>query len=107
MYIQNVTFVVIAERENELIEALRSDLIPGWIESSPAASVSRLSRVELPERLVEEDAPVSVTFQMEFSNRNDLDKWRNDVLMPSLSVISDRFGEDVMPLPTVLAEIAL
>lgn len=106
MLIHNTTFMMLREREEEFLRWFRAEL-PA-LTGTDAGAAPRLSAMRTAGGVSHSEAEAqSVAFQMEFADRNRLDKWARNSLADVAARFEERFGPDAVVFTSVFETLPL
>lgn len=108
MYILNVTFVILPQREEEFISWMRDTALGALFnEESPARNPRLQTVVEAGGEKPSEEHGTSIALQSEFETEADAHKWNDSILAGVLGDFTQKFGPHAAFFTTLLTVIPL
>ncbi|MCH5229648.1 MAG: DUF4286 family protein [Muribaculaceae bacterium] len=106
MFTYNITFIVAPDKEQELIDYLKTDILPKV--TDPNVSNNNISIKKLIEAGGEKPTPdhgLSIAMAMDFLSEDNAVLWHDNVLLPALQDFNCRFGKEAIFFITLLQKI--
>lgn len=108
MYTYNITFVVGREKEEQLLQYIRQNLIPGIFNpESPAKNPELKKVVEAGGEKPDEDHGLSIALAATFSSEEEAHLWNDHILLPALGDFHLKFGQHALFFVTLLENISI
>ena len=108
MFTYNVTFVVAPDKETELIDYLRRQLIPGIFNSESTARNPELKKVvEIGGEKPDSEHGLSIALSASFPTIETAHSWNDNTLVPALQEFHLNFGPHALFFATLLENLAI
>ena len=108
MFTYNVTFVIAPDRENELTDYLRTELIPVVFNSeSPARNPELKKVVEIGGESPDPEHGLSIALSVSFVSIDAAHSWNDNTLVPALQDFHLRFGSHALFFVTLLQNLEI
>lgn len=108
MYIYNITFVILPERENEFLEWMRGEALATLFTPGNGATNPRLQTVvEVGGEKPAAEHGLSIALQAEFATEEEAHKWNDQTVPPVLGNFTTKFGPQAAFFATLLTVIPL
>ena len=108
MFTYNITFVVAPEKEKEVLEYLRQEIIPELFNTETSATRPRLKKlVEAGGEKPEADHGLSIALSACLPSEEKAHHWHDMVLIPSLNDFHSKFGQHSLFFITLLQNLSL
>lgn len=108
MYTYNITFVVAQEKEEELLNYIRHDLLEKLFNSeSPARNPELKKVIEAGGEKPGPDHGLSIALSATFENEETAHLWNDHILLPALGPWHEKFGAHALFFVTFLENLDL
>lgn len=105
MLIQNISFIIVLDREEDLLGWLRG-ILPEFIAKGGLNPRLSILRTVAGANEVQSQSQ-TIAFQLEFCDKESLDEWKEEALITLVRRFEDKFGPEAIAFTSVFETLPL